>query len=188
MGIKDRNQDQELVKITFAGNPPRMHFALTRLNNGVNITDMQNYEISALGSGELSKIVTDAGEALRRTLEATLNAMSANQSIEVIILVNPNPSFAFVGPGKTIKNQNALQAINFALMGQDDDDSVHILKGKKSTGKDDNVLDKKTIIIVQGHKGIVTDLDQDLNIKGSSNAVIIDPDDLDNGDDDDLHQ
>ena len=177
-----------LIKITFAGDPPRMDFALTRLNNGANITDMQTDETSALGSGELATIVTDAGEALRRTLEATLAKMKPYQSIEVIIMVMPEAGFRFVGPGAGKQSLGAIDRIRFGLVGDTDDESIHVISPKDKTRKaSDNKLEEKTIIVMHGGKNGKISLNQDKNIFGSVlDGDIIEGDIIE--DDDDLQQ
>lgn len=179
-----------LIKITFAGDPPRMNFALTRLNNGGNITDMSTDETSALGAGELAKIITDMGEALRRTCEATLQGMKPYQSFEVIIMVLPEAGFKFVGPGQARHKLGVMDKVRFAVMGDDDVENVHIVQPSKKTNKNDNKLDdNKTIIVLQGGKNGVVDLNQNRNIYGTilGDANIIDESDV-NDDNDDLKQ
>lgn len=176
---KIKGNDESLVRITFAGDPPRMHFALTKLSNGTNITDMMSDEVSALGSGELAKIITDASESLRRTLEATLSGMKPYQTIEAVIMVQPEASFRFVGPSKGSARLSAVDKIRFAMLGDDDVDGIHIVNPKdtkKRTSKDDNKLDDKPIIIVQAGKDGIVDLNQDRNIYGTiaGDAAIID--------------
>jgi hypothetical protein len=163
-----------------------MNFALTRLSNGGNITDMTTLETSALGSGELARIVTDMGEALRRTLEATLVGMKPYQSIEVVIMVLPEAGFKFVGPGQGKHRIGAMDKVRFALLGGDDDlGDVDIIQPKKKTNKNDNVLDEtKSIIVLQGGKGGIVNLNQDKNIYGTIAGDILDedPDPEDNDD------
>lgn len=185
MGNKDEGT-ATLIKVTFAGDPPRMDFALTRLNNGANITDMQTNETSALGSGELAKIVTDAGEALRRTLEATLVKMKPYQSIEVIIMVMPEAGFRFVGPGTGKQNLGAIDRIRFGLVGDMDDESIHVISpADKKRRASDNKLTEKTIIVMHEGKDGKISLNQDKNIYGSVlDADIIDQDDIVDEDDD----
>lgn len=184
MGNKDESSSA-LIKITFAGDPPRMNFALTRLNNGGNITDMSTDETSALGAGELAKIITDMGEALRRTCEATLAGMKPYQSFEVIIMVLPEAGFKFVGPGQARHKMGVMDKVRFAMIGDDVEDDVQIIKPSKKTNKNDNKLDdNKTIIVLQGGKGGVVDLNQNRNILGTilGDADIIEPDDDENDD------
>jgi len=180
-----------LIKISFAGDPPRMNFALTRLSNGSNITDMSTDETSALGAGELAKIITDMGEALRRTCEATLAGMKPYQSFEVIIMVLPEAGFKFVGPGAAKHKLGVMDKVRFAMIGDDSEENVHIIQGKKKTTKDDNKLDdNKTIIVLQGGRNGMVNLNQDRNLFGSiaGDATIIDDDDEKDPDNDDFKQ
>lgn len=181
-----KGNDEQLVRLVFGGDPPRINFALTKLTNGVNITDMMSEDVSALGAGELAKIVTDSGESLRRTLEATLEKMKSYQSIEVVIMVLPEAGFRFVGPGKSSARLSSFDRFRFATMGDVNEDDIHIISPKdtkRKTSKSDNEMADKPIIIIQpGKNGVIQDLNQDRNIFGSvagdAGAVIIDDDDL----------
>lgn len=183
-----KGNDEQLVRLMFGGDPPRINFALTKLTNGINVTDMMSEDVSALGAGELAKIVTDSGESLRRTLEATLKGMKPYQTIEVVIMVLPEAGFRFVGPSGGGRRRSGLDNIRFALMGDVNDDDIHVISPKdtkRKTSKDDNTLGDKPLIIVQPGKDIIQDFNQDKNIfgtvAGDPGAVIID-------DDDDLNQ
>ncbi len=87
-----------MSKILFCGEPPMMDFALVKLNGGENLIDMATGEIYSLGSGELTKIITDAGMALNNTIEATLKSMHPSQSLRVQLLVHGHTGFAFQAP------------------------------------------------------------------------------------------
>lgn len=173
-----KGNDEQLVRLAFGGDPPRINFALTKLSNGINITDMMSEEVSALGSGELVKIVTDSGESLRRTLEATLKEMKPYQTIEVVIMVLPEAGFRFVGPGKGAGRFNTVDKFRFALMGDPDDESIHVISPKdtkRKTSKDDNTMGDKPIIVVQSGKDGIIDADL---FQGGANIIDDDDDDL----------
>lgn len=175
-----KGNDEQLVRLMFGGDPPRINFALTKLSNGVNITDMMSEEVSALGAGELVKIVTDSGESLRRTLEATLKEMKPYQSIEVVIMVLPEAGFRFVGPGKGAGRFNSVDKFRFALMGDADDEAIHVISPKdtkRKTSKDDNVMGDKPIIIVQPGKDGIIDMNAFRQSDLDDGANIIDDDD-----------
>lgn len=174
-----KGNDEQLVRLTFGGDPPRINFALTKLSNGVNITDMMSEEVSALGAGELVKIVTDSGESLRRTLDATLKDMKPYQTIEVVIMVLPEAGFRFVGPGKGAGRFNTVDKFRFAMMGDMDNEAIHVISPKdtkRKTSKDDNTMGDKPIIIVQPGKDGIIDMDMLQNDLG---AGLIDDDDDD---------
>jgi hypothetical protein len=87
-----------MSKILFCGDPPMMDFSLIKLNGGENLLDMHSGAIYSLGSGELTKIITDAGMAMNNTLEATLRSMNPSQSIRVQIMIHGHTGFAFQAP------------------------------------------------------------------------------------------
>ncbi len=89
----------QMAKILFQGDPPMMDFSLIKLTGGENLIDNHNNAIFSLGSGELTKLITDAGESLRNTLNATLATMKPNQSIRIQILVHGHVGFNFMPPG-----------------------------------------------------------------------------------------
>ena len=86
------------VKIKFKGEPAMMDFSLVKLTGGANLIDNHDNAIYSLGSGELTSIVTDAGESLRHNLDATLAQMKPNQSIRVQILIHANAGYQFIPP------------------------------------------------------------------------------------------
>lgn len=86
------------VKIKFKGEPAMMDFSLVKLTGGANLIDNHDNAIYSLGSGELTSIVTEAGESLRHNLEATLENMKPNQSIRVQILIHANAGYQFIPP------------------------------------------------------------------------------------------
>lgn len=86
------------IKLKFQGDPAMMDFSLIKLTGGSNLIDNHSNSIYSLGAGELASIVTEAGESLRRNLEATLEGMKPNQSIRVQILIHGNTGYQFIPP------------------------------------------------------------------------------------------
>jgi hypothetical protein len=85
-------------KILFGGTPPRVDFAIFKQTTGVNIIDVPAGQMHALGEeGQLAGVVSEIGNTLRRTLEATLNTMQPGQSIRVQILIHGTAGFEFAG-------------------------------------------------------------------------------------------
>ena len=87
-----------MVEINFKGDPATMDFSLIKLTGGANLIDNHDQAIYSLGSGELTKIITEAGEKLRRNLEATLKGMKPNQSVRVQILIHGQSGYQFIPP------------------------------------------------------------------------------------------
>ena len=111
------------VQIQFKGNPPMMDFTLIKLNSGENLIDNQGGTIASLGAGELAKIVTDAGQALLKSLEATLAEMDPNQCVRVQLLLHGNAGYSFVSP-MAQPQPNFFDKTKFILGSQNDPNAV----------------------------------------------------------------
>lgn len=124
------------AKIIFKGNPPMMDFTLVKLTGGQNLIDNQSRGIYSLGEGELTKIVTDAGQALRRSLEATLKEMKPNQMIRVQILMHGHVGYAFLPP-HSYSAPTFGDKVRFAFGESDDNDNNVILaRGRENANSD----------------------------------------------------
>lgn len=119
-----------MTKIVFKGNPPMMDFTLVKLTGGQNLIDNQSRGIYSLGEGELTKIINDAGQALRRSLEATLKNMGPNQMIRVQILMHGNVGYTFLPPN-SYGDPSFAEKVKFTLTGDDDTNgNVIVARGK----------------------------------------------------------
>lgn len=87
-------------KLLFGGNPPRIDFAVFKQTTGVNLIDVPAGQGHALGEeGQLAGVISEVGNTLRRTLDATLKTMKPGQSVRVQILVHGTAGFEFAGAG-----------------------------------------------------------------------------------------
>lgn len=85
-------------KILFGGTPPRIDFAIFKQTTGVNIVDVPAEQGHALGEeGQLAGVISEVGNTLRRTLEATLKTMKPGQSLRVQLFVHGTAGFEFAG-------------------------------------------------------------------------------------------
>jgi len=140
------------LRIQFAGDPPRMDFALYKLHTGVNLVDLSTKQTHSLGEGELPKLVSDAGNSLRRTLEATLETMKPGQSLRVVVSVLPTAGFAYAPSYGGYEGANFGDQLGF-MFGQPDKTGTVI---KTVTNKQNlNDYDEVKKIIVLGHDNVV---------------------------------
>lgn len=87
------------MKVKFRGEDPLvMDLTLIKLTGGANLVDNNTGGIYSLGSGELTKILSDASQQLRKTIEATMEKMSSNQTLRVQFLIHGESGMMFLPP------------------------------------------------------------------------------------------
>jgi len=85
-------------KILFGGTPPRLDFAIFKQTTGVNLVDVPAEQVHSLGEeGQLAGVISEVGNTLRRTLDATLGTMKPGQSLRVQVFVHGTAGFEFAG-------------------------------------------------------------------------------------------
>ncbi len=143
-----------MSKILFAGDPPMMDFCIIKLDGGENLLDMHSGGIYSLGSGELTKIITDAGMALNNTIEETLRSMNPNQSIRCQLMVHGQTGFVFQSP-MGYHNPGPGTKIKFMAGGGGRGGSGNVITARPDGRRPDNagyqdgnVDEVKTIIVV----------------------------------------
>lgn len=144
-----------MVRILFQGDPPVMDFTLIKLNGGQNLVDNQSGEMYSLGSGELTKSVTDAGQALLRSIEATLKQMEPNQSIRALIMLHSHTGFAFIPPKGYNYPPSFAEKFQFVMGGGGEQDS-NVIHAQPKNANSKNLEEVKTIVVVPGREGIIT--------------------------------
>ena len=137
-----------MPKIQFAGDPPRMDFALYKLHTGVNLVDLPTKQTHSLGEGELTKLVSDAGNSLRRTLDATLETMKPGQSLRVVVSVLPTAGFQYAPSYGAYDSPGFGDQLSF-MFGNSDQKGTIIKTAKSNIGQNEANEVKK--IIVLGH-------------------------------------
>lgn len=140
-----------MPKIQFAGDPPRMDFALYKLHTGVNLVDLPTKQTHSLGEGELTKLVSDAGNSLRRTLDATLETMKPGQSLRVIVSVLPTAGFAYAPSYGSYDTPGFGEQMNFVFGVPADKGTIIKTVANKPT---QNEVDEVKKIIVLGHESV----------------------------------
>jgi hypothetical protein len=135
-------------KILFGGTPPRIDFAIFKQTTGVNIIDVPAQQGHALGEeGQLAGVISEIGNTLRRTLDATLDTMKPGQSVRVQILVHGTAGFEFAGSGFGNSMSFSDQA-SFVFGNMDTEKStIHPVKLKLSQNE---ISNQKKIIILAG--------------------------------------
>jgi len=142
-----------MSKILFTGDPPMMDFCIIKLDGGANLLDMHTGAIYSLGSGELTKIITDAGMALNNTIDETLRSMHPNQSIRTQLMVHGQTGFVFQSP-MGYQNPGPGTKIKFMAGGSGRGGQGNVITARPRGGgpnyEDGNVDEVKTIIVVGG--------------------------------------
>ena len=131
-----------MVKIEFKGDPATMDFSLIKLTGGANLIDNHTNAIYSLGSGELTKIMTEAGEQLRRNLEATLKGMKSNQSVRIQILIHGHTGYQFIPPNQYYGTPRAGERLGFIFGSEENVGNVISAtpKGKKQKEEEVKVI------------------------------------------------
>lgn len=134
-------------KIGFGGNPPRIEFALFKQDTGVNLVDIASQKVHSLGEeGQLAGVLSDVGNSLRRTLDATLATMKPGQSLRVQVFVHGTAGFDFAGHpfgyNPSITDQMAF------VFGMNDEAKATVTPVK--TKLPQNQLDKEKQVVILG--------------------------------------
>lgn len=163
-------------KITFGGNPPRIDFSLFKQHSGVNIVDMPTRQVHSLGEeGQLASIVSDIGNTLRRTLDATMEGMKPGQSLRVQLFIHGHAGFNF--GGAVFGNEPGLtDQLGFVFGGFDGFDEKATIK-PINTKVPQNELNQQRKIIIVTDGNISPNIDE-MNIQhpntGNDGSDIID--------------
>jgi len=142
-----KEKELRMNGITFQGEPPMMDFTLVKLNHGENLLDNQGGTIASLGSGELAKIITDAGQSLLNSIEATLKEMDPNQCIRVQILLHGNAGYTFVSP-MAANNPSFYEKSKFVIAGGDGNPNNNNIINAIPKNQANQPNPVKTIVIV----------------------------------------
>lgn len=136
-------------KLLFGGNPPRIDFAIFKQTTGVNVIDVPAKQGHALGEeGQLAGVISEVGNTLRRTLDATLKTMKPGQSVRVQVLVHGTAGFEFAGSGFGGSSMSFSDQASFVFGSSDEEKStIHPVKLKISQNEMNNA---KKIIILAG--------------------------------------
>lgn len=142
-----------MSKIHFGGEPPRMDFSLFKNHTGATLVDTPSKEVHSVSEGEIAQLIADAGNSLRRTIEATLKTMTPGQSIRIQILIFGNAGFTY---GEMAFPSSGMPSFGSQLgfvFGEEQVPKTVIKPVVNKSGKNDLSETKK--IIVVGHNSIV---------------------------------
>lgn len=169
-----------MPKLAFKGNPPMMDFTLVKLTGGQNMIDNKSRGIYSLGEGELTKIITEAGQALRRSIEATLANMKPNQMIRCQILMHGNVGYAFLAP-HSFGAPTFGDKVQFAFGGDDNDDNNNIIvaRGRNKGNNYPGVEEVKNFVVVADDNSSIIDCSPEVgNIKHATPGDNTEGDDI----------